>query len=90
MEWTYFCKSNTWEIKDKKIKDDLLKIIREWWNSFECNVFPGPQPVSIERKHITKLKQDDFWVCAKTDGLRYIFACIEYDNSSCAHSSIYT
>lgn len=34
--------------------------------------FPGPQPISIERKHFPILKRNRYVVCEKTDGVRYL------------------
>jgi mRNA guanylyltransferase len=55
-------------------------IVREWWPSHKSNRFPGPQPVSIERKHIHQLFTNDYRVCEKSDGERYLFVCLKYND----------
>ena len=38
--------------------------------------FPGPQPISVERKHMKMLKSRDYLICEKTDGTRFALVCL--------------
>lgn len=48
--------------------------IHHVWKSKDPDTFPGCHPVSIERKHLSILK-NDYVVCEKTDGTRYMMIC---------------
>lgn len=44
--------------------------------------FPGPQPVSVERRHFTQLKKRNYVVCEKTDGVRHVMMCFTYQDKN--------
>jgi len=59
---------------------ELQRFINTSWGSVGKNgsfppFFPGPQPISIERKHIHLLNRNEYFVCEKTDGVRIALVC---------------
>ena len=60
----------------------IVNYIHRVWGS--NTYFPGPQPVSIEHKHFPTLKKNEYVVCEKTDGERYMLVATMFeDNKKC-------
>lgn len=73
----------TWKLTDPVMQDRVLRQIRSWWDvSPHSSYFPGPQPVSIERKDLPALFEKDYWVCVKSDGLRFLLVFVRFDNKN--------
>ena len=80
LSYNKFGNSSTWKVNNIEFQNKVLEILCRWWNDFECKIFPGPQPVSIERKHFDLIKQNEYWVCEKTDGVRFIFLAVKIND----------
>jgi hypothetical protein len=64
---------------DKNDTQNMIEQLNSAWLS-KRYIFPGPQPVSIERKHIVNLKSHDYLVGHKNDGERTALCFIRYDD----------
>jgi hypothetical protein len=76
----------TWNDLAKPYPDDLehpLSVVASLWNGRD-DIFPGPQPISIERQHFPSLINKNYHVCDKTDGVRYAFICCTIDDKKVA------
>lgn len=58
-------------------------------NSIMFARFPGSQPVSLLQKHLQKLKKEDFYVCEKTDGVRYLLMIHKHSHSTTSSGNIF-
>ena len=80
MELVDFGDSNALLVTDDVARTVLVDELRRRWNVYEYRTFPGPQPVSIERVHMERLFADPYWVCEKSDGMRFLFVCTRYND----------
>jgi hypothetical protein len=64
----------------ESVADDIIKKLKMMIQK-ECTFF-GPQPISIERKHIPIVKQNEYYISYKADGERYCFVVMNYENKN--------
>ncbi len=68
-----------YQSKDR-MNESLIQFVYKAWRIHEgCrdNWFPGPQPISIERRHFPLLKKSEYLVCEKTDGVRHFLVAFD-------------
>ena len=74
-------RSDLWYVqRDTPLEKEALNFFHECWNNEYRKIFPGPQPISIERKHFKQLSQEPYLICEKTDGVRWVFICFMFQN----------
>ena len=66
-----------------EIEQTVINFIYKSWGCENNGFFPGPQPISIERKHFSILK-GGYMVCEKSDGVRHLFVSLMFgDKKMC-------
>jgi mRNA capping enzyme, catalytic domain/mRNA capping enzyme, C-terminal domain len=78
--------SSLWKVKkDSALEKHVLSFVHQVWGvESSSGYFPGPQPVSIERKHFPILRRSEYLVCEKSDGVRHLFVVLKYgDKKMC-------
>lgn len=80
MEACQFADTQAWKLR---VDTPLYKIahtvlLRSFGVAKHAPIFPGPQPVSIERRHIPQLWKNPYVVCEKTDGVRHAIMCLKF------------
>lgn len=62
-------------LSNSTLLSEIKEFIRLKCDSRDIERFPGPQPVSIEKKHVPLLSKYSYLVCEKTDGVRHFLVC---------------
>ena len=60
---------------NKVIIKNLKDLVLSYWPNRKNDYFPAPQPVSLERRDIFKLKKFKYLACPKSDGMRFLMVC---------------
>ena len=88
LEKSNFLDTSIYKVKfDSPLQSDVLRFLHSSWGTLSNSnkpppFFPGPQPISIERKHFQHFSNQEYTVCEKTDGVRYVCMCLKIDGKN--------
>lgn len=68
----------------KVLEPDASKILGLMRELTGTEKFPGPNPISLERKDTVKLGRQRYYACEKTDGVRHAFFACTYKGNNVA------
>ena len=66
-------------VLEANIRTHVLEFLHGAWGTHNRDQFPGPQPISIERRHFPILRENEYVVCEKTDGQRNLCVCTMFE-----------
>jgi len=69
-------------VTDVLLVTNIRNIVLGYWPRRRNDYFPGPQPVSLERRDLFKLKRFPYLVCVKSDGMRFMMLCTQSVNAT--------
>jgi hypothetical protein len=84
LEKIQFCNSSVYKISNAYFVETINKNLEK---ILECelktskNIFPGSQPVALEKKNLEILKKNKYVVCEKSDGERYLLLFLYIENN---------
>lgn len=59
-----------------ELENKLKNVVLGYWPERKNDFFPAPQPVSLERRDLYKLKNYPYLVCVKSDGMRFLMLLV--------------
>lgn len=68
-------------VNDPSTNNILKKLVLGFWPERKNDFFPAPQPVSLERRDLFKLKKFQYLACVKSDGMRFLMICFRSKDS---------
>ena len=75
-----FCNSKAFKINNDVLKEKIFVVCDSLFGVIlKRDYFPGPQPVTIEKKNIPDLAKNKYMVCEKSDGERYVMILVNID-----------